>query len=247
MDNMELAEFFKNFLEDNKKGQSYYRKEYKDLHMDISAYIVVNVHTGGARGGNCWNDDPACPYREDRDDIIDDIKSTVLSAVQYTFEELGVDKKEYEFVVANLAYNQFDADVSERTEYEYYGNYTEYKLYAVPVAEIFEPLLNEEQKEVFKKVLEDFTNGTNKVFQNEKLSKSASELETRIQNFDSIKSKEKKVMLDQIKNLQKRLEDFDAKAYKEKKALKTQLEGVQNEIEKLNTPEPKVKSKKIKK
>lgn len=249
MDNMQLVETFKNFLENNKSGQSYLSKEYKRLSTDISTSIVVDVRTGGASGGNCWNDDPAAAYREDREEIIDDINSSLLSAVKSILDELGVDKKQYEFVVSNLAYNQMDAEVTDRTEYEYYGNYTEYKLYAVTVSEIFEPLLTEDQKAIFNMVLEDFSNTSNKVFQNEKLSESVTQLEAKIKTFDAIKANEKKRMLDQMKVLEKSLENFDARTYKEKKSLKTQLESAQNELEKLNAPEPvvKAKAKKIKK
>ncbi len=98
--------------------------------VDIKGRVIYQrVHTGGVEGGSCWDESDPRPYTVDEADY----PFTVLDMV---LEEL----------VPNLSYSKFKEiqkliHTNDETEYEYYGNCTEYEVRYIILQELIE-LLN---------------------------------------------------------------------------------------------------------
>jgi hypothetical protein len=242
MDNYELKQILTNVFTDNKNRGNH--NELKDSNKNYSDCLIIKVATGGASGGNCWNDNPARAYEKEEEDIISEIQSEIGYAVaSFDIDDLSLSQKAIKIQVEAAAKSQIDREVGDDYENEYYGNYTSYKIYAIPLKEIFIPLLTPEQQKVFNEVNKNYMESTDKAFQVGKLSKERAQLEKTLKNFDVQKAQQKSQMLKQITNLQAALSDFDSKTYKEKSKMKKDLEDITKKIESFDMPEPSAKKK----
>lgn len=78
--------------------------------------IGLEEDCGGASGGNCWGDDAhgySNPVNIDTDQL-------VLAAIALGLLDENISVKDF------LNFKKKYIETSERTEYEYYGNYTNY-------------------------------------------------------------------------------------------------------------------------
>lgn len=246
MDNYELTQNFTDLLNDNKKNHQY--KELKETKANYSDCLIIKFSVGGAQGGNCWNDNPASGYSDDIEEIRESLEENIESALKYSLNVgfLNPSEEKINTVVKMLAkeyeYGEFDND----TEYEYYGNYTTYNLYAIPLKEILSPLMNAEQKEVFDQVHTQFMQESDKSFQRSKIQKEHSAMEAALKTFDEQKAQQKSNMCKQLASIQAQLAEFDKKTYAEKTKMKKQFEELTKQLDQFE-PEvvaPKKKNKK---
>ena len=82
--------------------------------------IKISFVTGGATGGSCWDDEPAEPYSneycyEEQEDFKKDLKEKLLKQIDCTLEQAED--------AVDLAKESYDSD------WEYYGNYTDYVIF----------------------------------------------------------------------------------------------------------------------
>jgi len=87
-----------------------------DKSITSENYFVYAYTTGGASGGNCWNDNPAEPYTCSYDPEFLPLK---IFLINY-FREMS-------FINWNIIMNSDLITHGEYTENEYYGNYTNYE------------------------------------------------------------------------------------------------------------------------
>jgi hypothetical protein len=87
-------------------------------------YIRNKVEIGGKEGGDCWGGEPEHYTRNEEQEFKDLMKILESIAPKITFLQY---KK-----LAKLIYSY------ERIEYEYYGNYTEYRIEYIKLEELFE-------------------------------------------------------------------------------------------------------------
>lgn len=90
--------------------------------------ISIKIETGGYSGGSCWNDDPAEPYETGNSISYDDFKEALKNILNnalgnktYTFGSLDE-------LLDILFKDPWKWGIYENTdtEYEYYGNSTDY-------------------------------------------------------------------------------------------------------------------------
>lgn len=97
--------------------------------VHIKEHVIYSrYNTGGYSGGNCWDDSEPRYYSED--------KVPDFVALDLVIKELCPD----------ISYLNFKKIIdlikdNEDTEYEYYGNSTDYKILYLPLSELYE-LLN---------------------------------------------------------------------------------------------------------
>jgi hypothetical protein len=106
----------------------------KDVKSKISAQEEVDGHllcqscyTGGMQGGNCWDDNK--PYYISSDEesyfsILDDFLRDVVPEITY-LKYLEVKKL---------------VKQTEYTEYEYYGNTSEYKVFYIDLNQLYDAI-----------------------------------------------------------------------------------------------------------
>ncbi len=109
----------------------------EDLSAPINFALVEELIVGGYSGGNCWNDNKPTEFSY----------SENYNAVRKTFNE-GLDS-----ILMYLCYNitHFQAmEISSKlvheftwTEYEYYGNSSNYMGYYLILSELYEALVKE--------------------------------------------------------------------------------------------------------
>ena len=89
----------------------------------------VEWRTGGMSGGNCWGDEPS--YSLDADDVPE------MTGIDELFAEIcpNITFLEYKRVMKDLV------ESDSRTEYEYYGNHTNYGIRRVNYRQLYDRLV----------------------------------------------------------------------------------------------------------
>lgn len=108
-------------------------KEYKNSNYDFQ--LEKKWITGGIGGGSCWDEPGDEPHYElcEQDEPKDNTISTILKNFlpEISIEVFFKDDDEYKF------WNEeFDS------EYEYYGNHTEYKIKKLDLEALFQQMKN---------------------------------------------------------------------------------------------------------
>jgi hypothetical protein len=123
------------------KGSKEYNKSYsrryspnkteeKQLKDFLSQFLIESVYTGGYRGGNCW--DNTEPYFESSDNKV----------------EFGLLDKFLAEVAPNITFLKYKGiseliKEDEKTEYEYYGNTSDYKIFYIDLNDLYDYLSEE--------------------------------------------------------------------------------------------------------
>lgn len=102
-------------VKENRYGMSYKQAQKKS--KDTRPYICVQWSTGGMGGGSCWNDDEPSPYtNSDPPEELTEL-DTILENICPNITFL-----QYKNIVNKVV------EHSNWTEYEYYGNSTDYAM-----------------------------------------------------------------------------------------------------------------------
>lgn len=99
---------------------------------DNEFFIFVEWSSGGWSGGSCWNNDPALPY--------------VTNNLPIEFVAIDMILEHFCPDMNFLSYKKLCLEVVEygsRTEYEYYGNSTDYQIKICDLKKLYKYLLNE--------------------------------------------------------------------------------------------------------
>lgn len=92
--------------------------------------IFSRYKIGGAEGGNCWGEEA---------------ETYTVYAPDDDFKDLDTIFKEFCPQIPYLDYKQFSSlveDYSEENEYEYYGNYTTYKIEYIEIHALYQKMLS---------------------------------------------------------------------------------------------------------
>ena len=92
----------------------------------IETHVVYSrVETGGTSGGNCWNDDEARPY------VADEAEEEPMKVLDILLEEIAPK-------ITYLQYKKIQKLIhsNEHTEWQYYGNSTDYKIEYILLPEL---------------------------------------------------------------------------------------------------------------
>ena len=236
----DIREIFEEFLKSTKSANQYEIEAFK-LRQNVSDMVLVTAYIGGSSGGNCWNSNPSVPYRKDSEEIEDDIASSIKSAFGEVTEKLGISENVLELVAKNFAEDLRHNDLDTKTNGDYYGNYSEYAVYGVPVKEFFNKILSNSNVAILEEVLADFTSVEDKAYQNKVLREQEADLEKKLKEFDEVHTKEKQQLANQVQNLTRRLENYDTVTAKQKKLLETSLTEVKNALNGEPTIKPKMR------
>lgn len=132
--------------------------------------LIIRIESHGASGGNCWG-------RSVNDYVISDgEKASDLREKIFSFLSEGFLKdkliNKYDFLNGVDSYCdeliENDEDALEDKDYEYYGNFTVYKLYKVELIKLFEilkekELINQEVVDLIKNEIENKLQNKNKM------------------------------------------------------------------------------------
>lgn len=104
--------------------------EKTQLKKFLSQFLIESVYTGGYTGGNCWDDTD--PYFESSGDkvefaVLDKFLAEVAPSITFL---------KYKGISELIKEN-------ERTEYEYYGNTSDYKIFYIDLNELYDYLSDE--------------------------------------------------------------------------------------------------------
>lgn len=109
--------------------------------MDVSEWdirenkiIELQWSVGGMEGGNCWNDG-AC------DPVSPQTPKTIEPIMDLIFEALCPDIK---FMTYRRLIRELECEVQSKTEYEYYGNYTEYHKISLNLQRLYDLMIENE-------------------------------------------------------------------------------------------------------
>ena len=107
-----------------------------------NGYIMVKTSTGGYTGGSCWDDSDPQPYSSGNEVEYQDLKNFIEHILYYIFG------KNHAFADIPELLKKLDASsiIHEDiyTEYEYYGNSTDYQWYEVKLWDLYQFLAKEE-------------------------------------------------------------------------------------------------------
>jgi len=112
----------------DKGGRGYYLTDKEDdeqLNKFMSDFLVQKIHTGGYRGGNCW--DNTQPWYESSDEKVD--FSILKDFLLEVYPELTL--KQFAEIQEKFV------KTFEDTEYEYYGNTSEYTTFVVNLNDLY--------------------------------------------------------------------------------------------------------------
>ena len=105
-----------------------YHRSFKD--GDFKG-LMVSWSTGGASGGNCWNDNEPVAYTSDEE-------PRQLEGLDAILEKLAP-------TMTWFAYRRIQKQIEtlSHQEYEYYGNFTNYQIIRISYAKLYEALVAE--------------------------------------------------------------------------------------------------------
>ena len=125
---MTWDEFYDKITRRFSYAQTWGGKNETRWHGDANNY-EVEWRTGGMSGGNCWGDEPS--YSLDADDVPE------MTGIDELFAEIcpNITFLEYKRVMKDLV------ESDSRTEYEYYGNHTNYGIRRVNYRQLYDRLV----------------------------------------------------------------------------------------------------------
>lgn len=213
--------------------------EYNNHSYDIEKYslkesyaesFLIEANIGGASGGDCWGG-RSHDYEKDSDDIVSDISSSLSYKIMRFFSDyvMVIPEDTVKDHLNNLS--RYDYIGKNSDGGDYYGNYSEYGIYEIPMYPLMKKMLDDEHFQIFKNYFSNEKNKINSVFQKAKKEKEIKELALKIESFESKKLQEKERMKNDIKqyeeilnNLKNKLKNFESDKNKELNNLKKQME-----------------------
>ncbi len=132
---MELTQDDINEINNSGEFDSWYQGIYKEAYgvpndmKEHAVYMRWNTGgaSGGASGGSCWGDEAEHYDGDDEPDFV--VLTKVLEKVCPTLSFSHYKK------IENLITSNYE------TDYEYYGNYTDYQIKFIPLSEIYNCLV----------------------------------------------------------------------------------------------------------
>lgn len=255
--NEELINFITEFLNSNKEVNSYAISFFNAKAIDnFASKILIKAHVGGASGGSCWDDDSqAQRYTKGGKEIIEEIAERIgdssVSPIQeilkfYSVGMTDVIREE----ISEIADRAYGADsFSDKSESEYYGNYTDFELYGVNIEDVFKAFVPAKDFPIVKKVLDNFVEEEVILNNAKNVIARQNELERNIAVFEPNRLLQKQQYEKEIIRLQKIVENHDKETEKSLKLMKKELnevlekkENAENILNKQNKkPKPKMK------
>lgn len=202
----QLKEKFEHLLiKNNENNLNYKRTNYDRFDAYYPDSIIVEAEVAGSKGGSCWNNDGPHRYEKEQYEIAEDLASSLKSNTDGMLSELecvGIKPNEIDLLkcLQSLTENCPGNEVGEYTYNEYYGNYTEYGFFAIKLNSIFEVILNEEQLEIFKEVINKYTNNEN---EKQEEAKRLKEEAKRLKEEEQLRNKleeDYKILVNKIEN-----------------------------------------------
>lgn len=245
----ELKEKFEYFLKDNNKNNSNFKRtKYDNFEAHYPDCILLEATIGGASGGNCWGGN-ASRYNKEDYEIVSELKNELKSRLMGILDEikdLGIHNNEemYSSYTEKVLEKQYNSEVFSYSYSEYYGNYTEYGVFAINIPELLSPILNEEQKEIFEETLNQFTNGAHEKKEKEKQERERAEIISRLKGeYETVNKKistheqdreDYKSQLEaKVKQAQQLLDNFTKDTEKLKENLISQQKVTENKLKEL--------------
>lgn len=117
-----------------------YRYEWREpekYHVKCKKILQNKIETGGAQGGSCWGDTATEYYISSQHSFsLDDVLIPIIGVF---FPNISLYDYTTKFKNTDLI------QTCEKTEYEYYGNYTSYKIAYISIEALYNKLKEYEQ------------------------------------------------------------------------------------------------------
>jgi hypothetical protein len=204
MDKSDLKEIFEDFLRSNQSVNEYSISLFK-IREDVCDQVLVTARVGGSSGASCWDSHPSVPYRNDREDIESDLASEIRSSFRDVTEKLGIAENILELVATNMSKDLYYNELGDKSDGDYYGNYSQENVYAVSVRDFFDKVLSSANMEVFDEVLMHFKAVASGEYNKKVLKEREAALQKQLDIFDTDHAKEKKSLESQIAQLKRNL------------------------------------------
>ena len=216
--------------------------EYNNHSYDIEKYslkesyaesFLVDANIGGSSGGDCWGG-RSSEYEKDTEDIISDLSGSLEYKIMQFFSDyvMVVPKDTIKEHLHNIS--RYDYIGKNSDGVDYYGNYSEYAIYEIPMYPLMKKMLDDEHFQIFKSY---FSNEKKKIissFENTKKEKEIKELTVKIENFEAKKNKEKENIKNDIKKYEEILNHLKNQEKHFEKNKKNELSKLKYELKKLS-------------
>lgn len=231
MNQSELKGIFAQFIQYVQVGE--YMTERFGLQGNYADKVVIDITVGGASGGSCWDDSPACPFTRREKEIQSELRDELRYKFSEVTDKLDIPTEKVLEVCTKLVNDGKYSEVGSFCQGEYYGNYTDYQAYAVDMKDFFKEVLYVTQYEVFEEALREFTQVAEIDFSYNSLTKRQTVLAEKLVKIDDQRKGEKTQLEREIKKLQAQARQFDGMTVKQKKTLQDELDQVTTELEKV--------------
>jgi hypothetical protein len=248
--NQKSINIFKTFFEERMGADRYLINDYS-LSSNYPLSMMVSVDIGGSSGGNCWGD-----YSTQYDNSNSYIADCIARDIQYNLRNIAqffhLDEEKIKSISVEQSKSiSFNAVATNTSSGDYYGNYTNYALFAVDVLNILKQVMTHQDYEVLQGFASNVKMLKDHEFKSSTLVKEEEEIVNKIESFSNTKKDELLKIKKSIEDTQKRLAflqesltNFEKTKLKEYSNLTELLKSIRTQINAHNDPQA-TKSTKI--